>query len=357
MNMNKHVSLVCVLGLVALSNTVLAAETAPQPSPAKEGLELPGTESRGLEVGNETALEPSKKLEIVGAVELKYGMSRGDSGHVNGPIADKAELGITYKPTDKFDLNVVGLYEDKKLSTDEVKVTWHAMPDDKLDVTAGKQYFPFGSFESAMVSDPITKEFGESRRNKVLQVASKRRNLQTTGYVFEGKSAQTGGTGTHKNGYGFSVGYEAEAGTVGVDYLSNLAESKHYGDINDVANQIPAIAVHGTRKVGRMALSGESMAALKAFQPGDLGGAVTVAAKPTATHLEAALDLHNDRTVAVAWNGTSNAQEIDMKKENVGVTYRQPIYKDLTGGIELMRAKGYDGTSDNIFTAQLSYEF
>ena len=323
MIINKSVSLTCVLGVASLFNAVQAND----------------------------------KLEVVGALEVKYGMSRGDSGHVYGPRADKAEVGVTYKPTDKFDLNVVGLYEDKKFSTDEAKVTWHAMPDEKLDVTAGKQFFPFGSFESAMVSDPITKEFGESRRNKVLQVASKNGKLQTTAYVFEGKSAQTGGTGTHKNGYGFSVGYEAEAGTVGVDYLSNLAESKHFGDTNDVASQIPAIAVHGTRKMGRVALSGEHMAAMKSFQPGDLDGAVTVAAKPSATHLEAALDLNHDRTVAVAWNGSSNAQEIDMTKENIGVTYRQPIYKDLNGGIELMRTKGYDGVNDNVLTAQLSYEF
>lgn len=356
MNINKSVSLSCLLGLVALSNAASAAETAKQ-TPPNEKLELPATESRGLEVGNETALKVDKKLEVVGALEMKYGMSRGDSGHVNGPRADKAEVGVTYKPTDKFDLNAVGLYEDKKFSADEVKATWHALPDAKLDVTVGKQFFPFGSFESAMVSDPITKEFGESRRNKVLQVASKRGNLQTTGYVFEGKSAQTGGTGTHKNGYGFSVGYEAEVGTVGVDYLSNLAESKHFGTANDVASQVPAIALHGTRKMGQVALSGEYMTAMKSFQPGDLEGTVTVAAKPSATHVEAALDLKKDRTVAAAWNSSSNAQEIGMTKENIGVTYRQPIYKDLNGGIELMRAKGYDGVNDNIFTAQLTYEF
>jgi hypothetical protein len=303
------------------------------------------------------AVQANDKLDVSGAVETTYGISRGDSGHVNGPRADKAEVSVTYKPTDKFDLNAVGLYEDKKFSADEVKATWHALPDEKLDVTVGKQFFPFGSFDSAMVSDPITKSLGETRRNKVLLAASKRGNVKTAGYVFEGKSAQTGGTGTHKNGYGFSVGYEAEIGTVGMDYLSNLAESGHFGTANDVASQVPAIALHGTRKVGNVALSGEYMTAMKSFQPGDLEGTVTEAAKPAVTHLEAALDLKNDRTAAVAWNSSSNAQEMDMTKEDVGITYRQPLYKNLNGGIELMQAKSYDGTKDKVLTAQLTYEF
>jgi hypothetical protein len=362
MNINAGISLACVLGVMVLSGSVQAANASGQVGneeqpPVNDQLEIPGTEARGLEGGEEKAIEVGKKLEVVGLLEMKYGMSRGDSGHVNGPRADKAEVGVTYKPTDKFDLNAVLLYEDKKFSADEAKVTWHALPDDKLDITAGKQYVPFGSFESSMVSDPITKVLGETRRNKVIQASSTWGNLHTAAYVFDGTSPKTGGTGTHKSGYGLSVGYGTDKASGGVDYLSNLAESKLFGNTNNATNKVPALSIHGVTKIGRFSVSGEHMAAMKAFQPGDLDGMVTVAAKPSVTHLEADLDLNHDRTVAVAWNGSSNAQEIGLVKDDIGVTYRQPIYKDLNGGLELKRSKGYDGVKDNVLTAQLSYEF
>ncbi len=360
MNVKMRISLALALGAVAVFSPLLAVAAVSEselPATTGEPLEIPGKESGVLEGGEEKAVEVGKKLEVTGALELTYGLSRGDSGHVYGPVADKAEVGITYKPNDKFDLNTVLLYEDKKFSADEAKVTWHALPDDKLDITAGKQYVPFGTFESEMVSDPITKELGETRGNAVVQASNTTGKIHTAGYAFEGKSAQTGGTGKHKSAYGLSVGYETETASVGADYLSNLAESKFFGTGNDVTNTVPAVALHGSVKRGAVTLQGEHIAAMKSFQPDDLEGAVTVAAKPAVTHLEADVDLNNDRIVAVALNNSSNAEEIGLSKENMGVTYRQPLYKDLSGGIELMRAKGYDGVQDNIFTAQLSYEF
>jgi hypothetical protein len=230
------------------------------------------------------------------------------------------------------------------------------LPDEKLDMTVGRQYLPFGAFEKAMISSPLTKDLAEASQDKVLLASHKQGNFQTKGYVFAGTSPNTGGTGKHDAGYGLSVGYETDAATLGVDYLSNLAETNHF-ETNDVASEIPAIAVHGLTKIGRVTLIGEHIAAAKAFQPGDLDGAVTVAAKPATSQLEADVDLNNDRTVALAWSSSSNAAEIDLAKEALGITYSQPLYKSLAGAVELMRSKSYDGANDNALTAQLSYEF
>jgi hypothetical protein len=326
MKMNN--SLLCLLIGMAASSQVLAVETA----------------------------NTADKTEISGVIELEYGVSRGDSGNATGPLATKAELEATFKPTDKVDVHGLLLYEDKVLSIDQADVTWHALPDDKLEVIAGKQYLPFGAFESAMISGPMTKDLGEASQDKVLQATSKLGNIQTKGYVFDGTSPKTGGTGTNSTGYGLSAGYATETASVGVDYLSNLVESKYF-ETNDVASTVPAVALHGSTKAGRVTLIGEYVAATTALQAGDLDGAITVAAKPAAIQLEADVDLNNDRTVALAWNGSSNAEEIGLAKDTLGVTYSQPLFKGFNGALELMQTKGYDGAQDKALTAQLAYEF
>ena len=61
--------------------------------------------------------------------------------------------------------------------------------------------------------------------------------------------------------------------------------------------------------------------------------------------------------MALAWNQTRNAEEIGLAKQFYGVTYGQPLFKDLTGAVELSEAKDYDNAKARALTLQLSYEF
>ncbi len=315
----------------------------------------------GVSVSSQVlALDKGDKTEISGVVELKYGISHGDSGREYGPFAPKVEVEGTLKPTDKVDVHGLLLYKDKVLSIDEADVTWHALLDKQLDITAGKQYLPFGVFENEMVSNPLTKKLGEMRLDKVLLVSNQRGHVRTHGYTFAGTSLQTGGTSKHDSGYGMSVEYKTKTARVGVDYVSNLVESKHVDAkfaSNAVASEIPAIALHGLTKMGRVTLIAEHITATQSFQPGDLNKKIKVAATPSTTQLEADIDLHNDRTLALAWSGSSDAAQLKLAEETLGVTYSQALYKDLQGSVELMQSNDYDGVTDKTLTAQLAYAF
>ena len=322
MNVNKCISLTCLCAGITLSGAAWA-----------------------LEVGD--------PAEVSGVVELEYGISRGDSGHEYAPLATKVEVEAAYKPSDKVDLHTLLLYEDKQISVDEADITWHALPDKQLDVTAGKQYLPFGAFKKGMISNPLTKKLGETQSDKVLLVSNQRGDVRTQGYTFAG-------TGSQDTGYGMSVEYKTDAARVGVDYVSNLVESKHVVAkfaSNAFANAIPAVAVHGLAKLGRVTVIAEHITATQNVQPGDLNNKIKVAAKPATTQLEVDLDLHNDRTLALAWSGSSDAAQLKLVEEKLGVTYSQPLYKDLQGAMELMQSKDYDGTTDKTLTAQLAYAF
>ena len=308
------------------------------------------------------AAEVSDQLEVFGNVEVQYGAIRGDVDHEYGTALSTAAVGAKVKPNDKFDVTASWLYEENlhsvetPLDIDEAYATWHALADEKLDISAGKKYLPFGSYTSAMISDPLTLQLGETRRDAVLQANGKNGNLSATGYIFEGKSTKPADEGDHKNGFGLGLGYENDKVGGGIHYMSNLAESDNF-DPKDVARKIPAVSIHGQAELGRVTVIGEHLMATKSFQEGDLDEEITTAAKPSATQLEANLDLNNERVLAVAWNQTRNAEEIGLAKQFYGVTYGQPLFKDLTGAVELSEAKDYDNAKARALTLQLSYEF
>lgn len=314
------------------------------------------------------AVEVSDQLEVFGTIEVEYSDRRGDSPAESGSALATGALGTTLKPNAHFDITTSFLYEEDPnavatpLEVDESYVTWHALPQERLDLSAGKKYLPFGKFSTAMVSDPLTLELGETRSDAVLQARTQRGNLTTHGWVFDGKSTKTGGASQHNGGYGAGIAYTTDKAAIGADYLSNLAESANFDGKRNVNQRIPALAVHGSVKVGeRVTLLGEHLTALKRFQVGDVeedgNGGLTAPAKPAATHLEANLDLKRDRTLAVAWNNTRDAAELGLPKTAYGVAYRQPIYGDLQGALEWQRAKDYANARDNTLTLQLSYEF
>lgn len=322
------------------------------------------------------ALEVNDQLEITGEVALIYGtrqsaVDAGTGSHhtksVSGFAPKQVTLETVYKPNDKIAFTASALYEaeiDEVITPAEIDqafVTWHAQPEGKLAIAAGKQYLPFGRYETAMVHDPLTLDFGEGWREKSLTASRKHGNLTLRGFVFEAKATHTPHGNKHANGYGLGVSHDTETSHLGADYLSNLAESGGFAEVNNSAESVPGIAVHGRTKRGRVALLGEHVFASKSFAAGDLAndsGSLTVPAKPAATHLEVAVDLNQDRTLAIAWNRTQQAaQQLGLPETAYGMTYRQPLAKGLEGAVEFLQATDYDGLKTRSLTAQVAYGF
>lgn len=253
-------------------------------------------------------LKFSDKVDVFGSVEVGGGNAK-KSPRMDGEGAELSSmsLGATYKPNDKFEISTSVIAAP--LEVDEATVKWHALPNAKLDIVAGKKYLPMGNTtETEMISDPLTQQLSEIRRDTVLQASSKQGSFKAKGYVFNGKSSQGSVGGKRKNGYGLGIGYATKTASAGVDYLSNLAESNAIV-VKNVAKNVPAVAVHGSLEMGHVTLLGEHLTATQAFQAGDLGGLIHAAIKPSATHLEADIDLQHERTVALAWSKGKHTQD------------------------------------------------
>jgi hypothetical protein len=315
------------------------------------------------------AAEVDEHLEIIGKYEVEYANVHSAAGNRDGTTLGIGELGVIVKPNDKVNVMTSWIYEGKvdaadadktPFENDEAYVQFHALPDEKLDIIAGKQYLPFGKFDSAMITDPLTLQMGETRKDKALVVSSKQGKFSGKVYGFDSDSSNIADGKKFGTGYGAGVGFDGKVFgkpfAAGVDYISNIAEAGGFAD-GDVSRKIPAVTYHSTSKWGRVTFNSETMAALKALEPGDLGGNVATSEKPAASRSEVAFDLHNDRTIAATWNATRHAQALGLDKRYAAVVYRQPIYKDLQGAVEWRESKSYADEKARTLTVQVAYEF
>lgn len=298
------------------------------------------------------AVEFSDQLDVFGTLEVEYGNKKmqqadGTTTTETGSALSTGAFGAVIKPNEKFDLTTAFLYEEDlnavatPLQVDEAFVTWHVMPAEKFTVSVGKKYLPFGKYDTAMVSDPLTLTLGETNRREVLQASTKNGHFSTTGYVFNSEAQNTDDKGKNKRGFGLGVRYETEQLSGGIDYMSNLTQS---ADANP--KSVPGVSLHGSTQLGKVTLRGEYLTATKALPE-----------KPAATHLEAAFDLQNNRTLALGWGNTKQAAQLELEKTAYGITYRQPLYKALTGAVELRQSKDYEETKTQSLTLQMAYEF
>jgi hypothetical protein len=309
------------------------------------------------------AVELNEQWSVNGTLEAEYQINHSQGKTENGGYLSTAALGTNFKPNEKLELTGSLLYEEAltevatPLEVDEAYATWHALPNDKLAIRLGKKYVPFGRFESKMLSDPLTLELGETRTKKTLQVNHQQGAISTAAYLFQGTAPKLNSNGKHKQGYGASLRYEHANIQAGLDYISNLGQAHAW----NTARSIPGAALHATKHINKLTLSAEHLTALKTLQAGDLeqngDGGLASSAKPSATHLEASLGLNKDRNIAIALNHTQQAAALDLPKQAYGITYQQPVFKKLNGGIELMHNKDYENIKSKSLTLQIAYEF
>lgn len=303
------------------------------------------------------AVEVSDQLEVTGEIKAIYGHYKSNGVTTKGIATQAATLGAVIKPNDKFDITTSLLYEEEvdeivtPAEFDQAFITAHVLPDEKLDIAVGKQYLPFGKFETAMVHDPVTLDFGEGWSDETLIARSKRGNVTTHAFGFRGQSGQ-------KGNYGVGISYDDEekGRSVGMDYLANLSAPDNFAGVNNANNNVPGIALHGSTKLtDKVTVFGEHILATKKFDNG-----INPPVKPSATHIETQVDLGKDRMLAVSWEGSKDANDDyfgGLPKNAYGLTYHQPLYKQLFGAVEVKKSKAYDGTKTDMLTGQLSYEF
>ncbi len=308
-------------------------------------------------------------VEIGGLVELEGSYSNPYEGNDETDAAvATVELGVAAQVHDWAGGEVVLLHEedDTPLEVDVAMVTV-GPPDGPLSFVGGQYYLPFGTFETNLISDPLTLEVGETRETAV-QLGFSSEGFSGSVYAFNGDNNRNGKD--RIAGYGAAVGFSMEREEAGfglnLSYINDIGDSDSLQgtlESNDIADRVPGWAVGVTLGLGGVSVIGEYLAALDDFDANDvpLGGA-----EPSSWMVEAAYDLDTgDRavTLAVGYQGTDEALALELPETRFLVGLSIDVFEQVALAVEWARDEDYGrsdgGTGQNAdtFTAQLAVEF
>jgi hypothetical protein len=281
----------------------------------------------------------------------------------------KVEFYIDTQPHDYLTTHVQMLYEDdgdENITLDEAYGVLGNTEKYPLYLQAGKWAMPFGGFDTAMSSDPLTKSLGETKEASVL-IGAQHDGLALEGYIFNGDT-QKGGGGNHINQFGAQLGYGGESNSVGynvaIGYLNNIADTDGMttglGDnTTSLSKYIPGFDVHGDLTFSGVTLRGGYIKALKSFQTAELAFNGQ-GAQPAAWNVEAAYTmpiLNHETTFAGTVQGTEEAFVLGLPELRYGGAISVAIVDNFSITAEYLHDLDYDiaegGTGNSGHTATL----
>jgi len=330
----------------------------------------------GTATGDSPLGQISEWMTISGAIEIEAAFASHDDADDTDESdisLATAELGIEAKPQNWLTGFVLFSWEDEddNVIVDEAHITLGATDDIPYYLSAGKLYVPFGTFETMMISDPITLDIGEIVDNAA-QVGIEMHGFRAAAYAFNGDVDEAGDDDTIQR-FGFSAGYAMEADSfsfdLGTDWISNILESAVLSDaINGVGldEYVPGVAIHAIFNFGSFSLMGEYVTMTDDAKA--VGGVVAVE-ELSVYALEAGytFDVSGfETTVAIGYQAsdTDNAGAYDDFPESkilgsvgVGITDRLSVACEYSRAENYSASDGGDGDKIDSFTIQLAFEF
>ncbi|WP_455374689.1 LbtU family siderophore porin [Kaarinaea lacus] len=320
--------------------------------------------------------------EISGVVEAEFGTGDDFDGNSSSDIVTATvEIAIDAEISEWFSGHVVLLHEedDTPLEVDQGFITFGNTFLSSFSMSFGQQYVPFGSFESNLVSDPLTLEIGETRESAIIFAYDG--DLYASFYMFNGDMNETGGDSS-VDSMGFNLGYAYEGESmnfdVGVSYISNLKDSDglsgsiiEYRDaINEaVPDSFPApeevdeytagFGGHMIWEWGSFTFIGEFIAAMDNFAVDELANTQR---KPSATNLEFAYGITDNFGVALGFqNSVDMGGYLPESRLLLGLSYaldeKTGLAFEYASDSDYGTADGGTGDSASTITIQLATEF
>ena len=281
-------------------------------------------------------------IEVSGAVEVEASYSDPENGDSESDIAAATvELGIAGDLNEQTSVEIVLLYEDgdSELDVDVAQLT-HAFAESPFSLTAGQLYVPFGAYETALVSDPLTLELGETRETSLL-LGFEQDALSGSFYIFNGNNSE--GVDNSIDNWGANIGYVNDAFSVGFAYINDIGDSDALQDslaTNEVAEYAPGISANASAGFGAVTLIAEYTAATDEFSAAAFEGA-----KPSAANFEIDYEFALTgwaATLAAAYQVSDEALGLELPETRVLLGLGVEINDNFGLGFEISRDEDYD---------------
>ena len=287
-------------------------------------------------------------LKINGAVETEFNTAEGYGGEKETEIVlATVEVAIDAKINDQVDTHILLLYEEGEGDApvmDEGTVNFSL--GNNSSIALGKLYLPFGTFETNLVSDPLTLELGETGEVALMYNFSSA-GFDSSLYVFNGDSDTDATLADGNNtdlAYGLSLGYNMEESfMINLGYLSNIADSDSLQSLTDtnMTDFVAGIAFSTGFAFSSVSINLEYIAALDEFQTGDLGGDVPAGAKPSTTLVDLGIDIGGGFSIGAGYHGSSDAAFLGLPESVTALALGYEFAEDTSLAFEYATANDY----------------
>ncbi len=329
-------------------------------------------------------LEKSRRAEEIvapdrvtfsGLVEVGAWYADGPRGVDKDITLSTVELGMEAQVSPWVNAHGLLLFEEdvtEPMEVDEAIITLANTEVSPWSLAAGRMYVPFGHYESALISDPLTLEIGETRET-ALQFGYEGDGFLVLAWVANGETRRRGGKGIGP--YGVQIGAVHGGGASGVRYSAGLSWTRNIADSNRLqeavfdkdalTRDVPGVGGYAVVGKGPSTFVGEYVAALRPFDIADLdfGGRT---AQPAAINLEFDYGRRiggREAQFAIAWQQTREALALELPEMRLLAAVSVGIYKNTTLALEYAHEEDYEtddggsGGRTDILTLQLALEF
>ncbi len=313
-----------------------------------------------------------QQVQISGAIEAEIAYN-SDYDDIKGSDVDLTtlELGIDAALTDFFSGFALMKWEEdggEGVFLDEGGIVLGSVDEYGIAVTAGKLYVPFGVFETAMISDPLTLELGETREGAVI-VDFGAGGFYGAAYTFN-SAINDDEDDDMIDAFGAMVGYGFESDGVSFDvsagWISNLTSSGGFsGYLEEAGVEVlddyaAGMAVSAVVGIADFTLIGEYVAAL------DDDYMASDDSEPATWSLEFGYDFDlsgHGASVAATYQGSDEAAILGLPESRIGAAFGFDITDGLGIAFEYIHDEDFDtsdggtGESADAVTCQLALEF
>ncbi|MFW5954371.1 MAG: LbtU family siderophore porin [Guyparkeria sp.] len=307
------------------------------------------------------------QVNVGGAVEVEaYQASPFTGSDESDIVLATGALGLEAAINEWITAEVSTLYEenDTPLEIDTASVMLGS-EEGVWSARAGQFYVPFGVYETAMVSDPLTLELGETRETAIAAGVGQG-GFNAEVYAFNGDlddENQVDNVGATA-GWAGNVG-EAEL-ALSAGYMNSLGESDAIeGTIEESTDEVGAWTASATLGLGEAMLVGEYLTASDSFDAAELAFDGD-GARPAAWNVEASYGfdlIGRPARAGIGYQGTDEALALELPESRVIAALSVEIFPRTALSFEYAAdedyavADGGTGESAGTFTTQLAVTF
>ncbi len=286
------------------------------------------------------------QLSLSGLLEIDaYSLSQDAGGDSLDIIVSALEIGLDARINERLGISTLFLYEEGFAGLEVDTAVMNLALASEFDLTVGQMVLPFGRYESAALSDPLTLELGETADTAV-QLSTTRGSLSASVTFFNGHNEEAAAVDDDQLRLILALDYSQDTINAGVSWISNM-DSDRFEELTatSIASEVAGLGLYFTWRQGPLTVSAEHIMALDDYTAGDFGNDVGTPSQPTATALELDYALDENSTLAIAFQNSSEAAFAGLSEDVLLASYTRGLENGLDIGLELRESKDYSAAN------------